>query len=52
MLNEATGYTLWIRTAAIHTIEIVAYSGFQPATRLGSVVIREKHDRRIAVNEV
>ena len=44
MLNQVTGDTLWTRTAGIHTIEIVgvAYAGSQPATRLGSAIVREK----------
>ncbi len=37
--------------AAIHTIEIVAQSGFQPATRLGSAIFHKKREKRRYRNE-
>ena len=49
MLDQATYDTLWMRTAAIHAIEIVAYAAFQPATRLDSAIVREKHEKRTIV---
>ena len=38
-------------TAASDTIEIAAYAAFQPATRLGSVTVREKHKNLITYSQ-
>ena len=40
-----------MRTAASDTIEIAAYAAFQPATRLDSVIVREKHNNLILANK-